>query len=193
MKAMKNTFTAALVLISSLSFAQNFEGVITMNTSNAEIKEEASLTWYLKANSSRIDIKSRADGYDSRYAIIIDEKGTHMVAEGHVTEIPQRSIKTESSSQTRLSQEDGVMANGFNCSKEVFFDGKNQTIYWLTKDLGIGFDDIPMVLRRSMPSIKTTGFPVKMEKRSADGKVLVSQDVLSVKSTSVSDSNFDRK
>jgi hypothetical protein len=44
-----------------------------------------------------------------------------------------------------------------------------------------------------MPSIKTTGFPVKMEKRSADGKVLVSQDVLSVKSTSVSDSNFDRK
>ncbi|MFT6760526.1 MAG: hypothetical protein ACJATS_001715, partial [Psychroserpens sp.] len=145
------------------------------------------------ANSSRIDIKSRADGYDSRYAIIIDEKGTHMVAEGHVTEIPQRSIKTESSSQTRLSQEDGVMANGFNCSKEVFFDGKNQTIYWLTKDLGIGFDDIPMVLRRSMPSIKTTGFPVKMEKRSADGKVLVSQDVLSVKSTSVSDSNFDRK
>jgi hypothetical protein len=193
MKAMKNTFTAALVLISSLSFAQNFEGVITMNTSNAEIKEEASLTWYLKANSSRIDIKSRADGYDSRYAIIIDEKGTHMVAEGHVTEIPQRAIKTESSSQTRLSQEDGVMANGFNCSKEVFFDGKNQTIYWLTKDLGIGFDDIPMVLRRSMPSIKTTGFPVKMEKRSADGKVLVSQDVLSVKSTSVSDSNFDRK
>ena len=193
MKAMKNTSTAALVLISSLAFAQNFEGVITMNTSNAEIKEEASLTWYLKANSSRIDIKSRADGYDSRYTIIIDGKGMHMVAEGHVTEIPQSAIKTESSSQTRLSQEDGVMANGFNCSKEVFFDGKNQTTYWLTKDLGVGFDDIPMVLRQGMPSIKTTGFPVKMEKRSADGKVLVSQDVLSLKSTSLSDSKFDRK
>ena len=184
---------ATLVLISNFVFAQNFEGVITMNTSNSEIKENATLTWYLKDSGSRMDIKSSADGYDSKYAIIVDNKGTHMVAEGHVTEIPQSALSSGSASLTRLSLEEGVQLNGYTCSKEVFFDGKNQIVYWLTNDVAIGFDDMPSVLKRNMPSVKTSGFPVKMEKRSADGKVLVSQEVLSVKATSVSDSKFDRK
>ncbi|MGB0918365.1 MAG: DUF4412 domain-containing protein, partial [Flavobacteriales bacterium] len=85
---MKSLILAALVIISNMVVAQSFEGVIKMNTSNAEIKEEASVTWYLKGNSSRMDIKSTADGHDSKYAIIIDGKGMHMVSEGHVTEIP---------------------------------------------------------------------------------------------------------
>ena len=190
---MKNMILATLVLVSNLVVAQSFEGVITMNTSNAEIKEDATLTWYLKGNNSRMDIKSSADGYDSKYAIIIDNKGTHMVAEGHITQIPQSALNSGSASLTRLSQEDGIQLNGYNCSKEVFFDGKNQIIYWITNDVEIGFDDIPSILKRNMPVVKTSGFPVKMEKLSADGKTLVFQEVLSFKATSVSDSKFDRK
>ncbi|MGB0367813.1 MAG: DUF4412 domain-containing protein [Flavobacteriales bacterium] len=190
---MKSLILAALVIISNMVVAQSFEGVIKMNTSNAEIKEEASVTWYLKGNSSRMDIKSTADGHDSKYAIIIDGKGMHMVSEGHVTEIPQSAMKSSSANQTRLSQEDGLVVNGFKCSKEVFFDGKNQTTYWLTSELGLGFEDVPSVLKRNMPNVKTSGFPVKMEKRSAEGTVLLSQDVLSVKAGTVADSKFDRK
>lgn len=188
----KAIYTFMILVAANAVSAQNFEGVINMNTSNADMKEEATVTWYLKGDRSRMDINSTADGHSSNYSIIADEKGMHMVAEGHVTEVPQVAMKVDNAAQTLLSTEDGVQMNGYSCSKAVYFDGKNQTTYWLTNDLDISFEDLPFVIKRNMPKIKSNGFPVKMEKRNAEGSVILSQDVTSVSITTVKDSQFER-
>jgi len=191
MKKLNTLFALTLMCISHMVVAQNFEGVITMNTANTKMKEEATVTWYLKGDRSRMDIRSVADGHSSSYSIVMDEKGTHMVAEGHVTEVPAAALNTKGAAQTLLSQQkDNV--NGYACTKAVFFDGKHQTTYWLTDDLDISFDDIPAVIRRNMPTVNTEGFPVKMEKRNADGDLVVTQEVISVTRTRVDESRFER-
>ena len=192
MRKLKTIFVILAAAVSANTFAQNFEGVITMTTTNAAMKEDASVTWYLKGDKSRMDIVSKADGHNSEYAVIADEKGMHMVAEGHVTEIPQSLLNVDLATQSLVSEKTGVSMNGYTCTQVVYTDGKNQTIYWLTDGLGIGFDDIPLIMKRNMPQIKTAGFPVRMEKRDAEGKVVMSQDVVSVSAATVNDSKFKR-
>ena len=192
MRKLKTIFVLLAAVVSANTFAQNFEGVITMTTTNSAMKEDASVTWYLKGDKSRMDIVSKADGHNSEYAVIADEKGMHMVAEGHVTEIPQSLLNVDLATQSLVSEKTGVSMNGYTCTQVVYTDGKNQTIYWLTDGLGIGFDDIPLIMKRNMPQIKTAGFPVRMEKRDAEGKVVMSQDVVSVSATTINDSKFKR-
>lgn len=192
MRKLKTIFVLLAAVVSANTFAQNFEGVITMTTTNSAMKEDASVTWYLKGDKSRMDIVSKADGHNSEYAVIADEKGMHMVAEGHVTEIPQSLLNVDLATQSLVSEKTGVSMKGYTCTQVVYTDGKNQTIYWLTDGLGIGFDDIPLIMKRNMPQIKTAGFPVRMEKRDAEGKVVMSQDVVSVSAATVNDSKFKR-
>ncbi len=173
--------------------AQNFEGVINMSTANEAMKETATLTWYLKGDRSRMDIVSQAGDHNSSYAIISDEKGMDMVAEGNVTNIPASAMKADMATLSLVSEMNAVSMNGYLCKQVVYSDGKYQTTYWLTDALNLKFDDIPMALRRNMPSISTAGFPVKMEKRDATGKVVLRQDVLSVKTSAVDDSKFERR
>lgn len=193
MKKMRTIYTLIAVMAVNWAMAQNFEGVISMTTSNEAMKETATLTWYLKGDRSRMDIVSQAGDHNSTYAIISDKKGMDMVAEGNVTNIPASAMKSDMSTLNLVSEMNAVSMNGYMCKQVVYSDGKYQTTYWLTDALNLRFDDIPMVLRRSMPSINTTGFPVKMEKRDATGKVVLRQDVLSVKTSAVDDSKFERR
>ena len=189
---MKTIYTLAILLTASWSMAQNFEGVITMKTTNEVMKETASLTWYLKGDKSRMEISSQADGHSTQYAIISDGKGLDMVAQGHVTPIDKAVLDLGQSNITLLSERDGVAMNGYTCKQAVYFDGKSQTTYWLTDDLGLSFSDIPSIIRRNMPNIDAKGFPIRMEKRNADGKVVLTQEVVSVQPSKVEDSKFDR-
>ena len=59
------SFGILLLMVGTAMAQSDFEGVITMTTTNAEIKEKAELTWYLKAESSRMDVRSSADGHTS--------------------------------------------------------------------------------------------------------------------------------
>lgn len=183
---------SVLLLMTSQIMAQSFEGVITMNTTNEEMKEKATVAWYLKGERSRMDISSSADGHNSEYAIILDSKGMAMVAEGHVTPIASATMKSDMATLELVSEKEGVTMNGYACKQAVYSDGVNQTTYWLTEGVKISFDDIPAVLKRNMPQIPSKGFPVRMEKRNKEGKVVLSQDVVSIVSSKVDDSKFDR-
>lgn len=185
------TFLVALFL-ANFTFAQSFEGVITMNTSNSEMKEEASITWYQKGDRSRMDIVSQAGEYNTEYSIISDGKGTHMVSQGHVTDVPQSALKSDVATQSLVSETKGVKMNGFDCDQIVYTDGVNRTVYWLTDGLGITYNDLPAFIKKNMPSVSSNGFPVRMEKRNKDGKVILSQDVISVQASTVDESKFKR-
>ncbi len=193
MKTMRTTYTLIAVMAVNWTMAQNFEGVINMTTSNTEIKETATLTWYLKGDRSRMDIVSKAGDHNSTYAIISDEKGMDMVADGNITNIPSSAMKSDMATLSLISEMNAVSMNGFMCKQMVYSDGKNQITYWLTDAVDIKFNDIPLILRRNMPSINSNAFPVKMEKRDATGKVILSQNVVAAKASSVDDSKFARK
>ena len=193
LRKMKLAYLLIVLFTANWAFAQNFGGVITMNTSNEELKETASVTWYLKGDKSRMDIDSKAGDHNSQYAVIADGKGMDMVAEGHVTAVPQTAMKVDLATQSLVSELDGVSMNGHTCKQVVYTDGVNKTTYWLATGLGVSFDDIPFVIKRNMPKISSQGFPVRMEKRNAEGKVVLSQDVVSVSPTTVDESKFERK
>lgn len=170
-----------------------FEGVITMTTTNAEIKETTQVTWYLKGQRSRMDMRSTTPDYTSEYALISDEKGIDMVAQGHVTPVPAGEIRTSNATMTVLEESNGHQVNGHNCVKRTYTDGTHDITYWLATSTGIGFSDLPLFLRRNMPRLDADHFPVKMEKRDANGNVLMTQEVLAVKAQKVDDGMFHRK
>ncbi|MCF8459478.1 MAG: DUF4412 domain-containing protein [Flavobacteriales bacterium] len=192
MKTMKTIYTVMVLMMANLVMAQNFEGVINMKTTNEEMKEKATLTWYLKGDKSRMDISSQAGEISTDYTIISDEKGLDMVAEGHVTAINKTALDLGLPTVTLLSEKNAVQMNGYTCKQAVYFDGKSQTTYWLTDALGLTFNDIPAIIRRNMPTIDSNGFPVRMEKRNAEGKVILTQEVVSTQAAKVEDSKFDR-
>jgi len=191
---MRIIFTATILMTAFGAMAQSrFEGVITMNTTNAAMKETATVTWYLKDGRSRLDFNSQAGDTHSEYAVITDEKGMDLVAQGHVTPVPAVAMKMESAKQQFVSETKGLKVNGFDCSKQVYTDGTNETTYWLTDALDIRYSDLPFFIRKNMPQISSDAFPVKMEKRDSTGKVVLSQDVLSITPQTVDDSSFERK
>lgn len=189
---MKNLFIAAIVLTSSWATAQNFEGVITMNTTNEAMMETATLTWYLKGENSRMDIDSKAGDHATQYTVIADTKGMDMIADGQVTAVPQTAMSVDMKTQQLVSETKNVSVNGYNCTQAVFTDGTNQTTYWLAEGIGLGFNDLPFIIKRNMPKISSSGFPLKMEKRDASGKIILSQDVVSITPSTVSNSKFER-
>lgn len=183
-----------LMLLTVTTFAQQgaFEGVVTMTTTNAEIGETTSVKWHLKGDRSRMDMQSSAEGQSTEYAIISDAKGIDMVAQGQVTPIPPASLRSNSPSMTLLDESEGHLVNGHKCVKRIYSDGKDDVTYWLAGSLGISQSDLPMFLRRSMPRFETGMFPVRMEKRDAEGKVLMTQEVLAVTPQRLDDSLFTR-
>lgn len=190
---MKKSILSVFTLLTlNVAVAQQFEGIISMNTTNQGLKEEASITWYLKGTDSRMDVRSTADGHTSQYAIIIDGKGTDMVSQGHVTPIPSNSMRG-AGGQTLLSRKEGVSVNGYSCTQAVYFDGQNQTTFWFTEELPITSADLPNMLRTNLPSDMEKGFPIKMEKRNPKGDILLSQEVTSVQAATVEVSKFERK
>ncbi|MCF8256306.1 MAG: DUF4412 domain-containing protein [Flavobacteriales bacterium] len=191
---MKKFTLLPLMLLSVAVFAQGaFEGVITMTTTNAEIKETTEVTWYLKGERSRMDMRSTTPDYTTEYALISDAKGMDMVAQGQVTPVPASEIHTSNATMTLLEESKGQRVNGFDCIKRTYTDGTNDITYWLATGTGIGFNDLPLFLRRNMPRLDPDQFPVKMEKRDAEGRVLMTQDVASVRTQIVEDRLFERR
>jgi hypothetical protein len=190
---MKKLLLLPLMLLSVTMFAQGaFEGVITMTTTNAEIGETTQVKWALKGDRSRMDMQSSAEGQNTEYAIISDAKGIDMVAQGQVTPIPPASLRSSTPTLTLLDESEGHVVNGHKCVKRVYSDGKDDVTYWLADSLGISQSDLPMFLRRSMPRFESGLFPVRMEKRDMEGKVLMTQEVLAVTPQKVDDSLFAR-
>lgn len=194
MKQMKKLTLLPLMLLSVAVFSQGaFEGVITMTTTNAEIQETTAVTWYLKGERSRMEMRSTTPDYTTDYALISDEKGIDMVAEGQVTPVPTTALRTTNTTMTVLDESKGHSVNGYDCIKRTYTDGTNDVTYWLATSTGIGFSDLPLFLRRNMPRLDAGHFPVKMEKRDAEGKVLMTQDVASVRKQKVEETMFERK
>lgn len=171
----------------------DFEGVITMTTTNTAVKDKASVKWYFKNGSSRMEFDSQAGEHHSQFTVISDSRGMDIVAQGQVTSINEGKIAAEGASLRRVSEADAGTVNGYACTAQVYTDGTNETTYWMASELPIKGTDMPRFLSKNMPTSTADGFPVKMEKRDAKGNILLTWDVVSVKTEKVSADKFDRK
>jgi len=186
----------SLVLISLTCFGQKtFEGIITYNAAKPSVKEKGTFIFYVKDGRTRMEISSQSETFDREFVLILDEKGVDMVSEGTVTRIstpkPYRGVPTAK----LLSRQKDVKVNGFATDKLTFDTGKGSITYWLTTELPISYQQLPEVMKNNMPQSVNYGnsFPVKMEMADAEGNVIQTQELVSVKPTTVNDSKFERK
>jgi hypothetical protein len=197
MKASKVLSTLMLILLTaSFGVAQSgFEGVITYQTTNASIKETATVTWYYKKGNNLMEFKSKAGENNLQYSMImgINDKTVYMKSDMGAQEIS--GIQGEEVfTAAKFVRKMKVTEGGYDCEMLMFKSNGYDLVYWVTNGIGMSYADLPILMRNNMPNLAgiSSGIPIKMELRDADGNVLRSQDLVSVESKSVADSKFAR-
>lgn len=195
MKAYKLLSTLAIVLSAiSLSVAQSsFEGVITYKTTNASNKEEATVKWYHKKGNNLMEFDAKAGDYQMKYSMIMGSNDETVFMKSDMGSQEISGIEAEEVFKlAKYVRKMNVNEAGYECEMLMFKSQGNDLTYWVTNDIGINYSDLPKLMRNNMPSLSgiSTGVPVKMELRDADGNLLKSQDVISVDKQSVADSKF---
>lgn len=191
------SFFLVAVLGTSVSFAQSaFEGVITYNTTNAAVKETATVTWYHKGDQNLMEFDSHAGEYNLRYSMIMgtnDASVFMMTDKGsqEVSGVTADPLMTGANFVRKMA----TTENGYDCEMLMFKSNGNDLTYWVTKDVALTYDKLPKLMRNNMPDLSgiSNGFPIKMELRDSNGNVLISQEVTSVKETKVDPSKFNRR
>ena len=196
MKIKRFILSLSLVLISIGCFGQKaFEGVLTFNATKPSVKEKGTVIFYMKDGRTRMEVSSHSDALDAEFVLVLDEKGVDMVSEGTVTRVTDPKPYEGVPNARLLGRQEGVTANGFVTDKLTFDTGTGNIIYWLTDELPVSYEQLPQMMKNNMPRSANygNGFPVKMEMADADGNIIRTQDLVSVKPTKVSDSRFERK
>lgn len=193
-----NKLSAMLVGISiSVSvFAQSgFEGVITYNTTNASIKEKATVTWYHKNGNNLMEFDSKAGDEIMKYEMIMDSNSetVYLKANGggqEISGIQPEEIYTAATFVRKMQTKEG----DYECEMLMFKSNGNDLTYWVTNDVGLSYKALPKLMRNNMPKMAgiSDGFPLKMELRDMNGNLLRSQEVISVEKKPVDDSKFKK-
>ncbi len=194
-----NVLASLLVVVLSVSavFAQSgFEGVITYRTTNAAIKESATVVWSHKNGQNLMEFDSKAGDQHLKYSMIMGAKdGTVFTKSDKGAQEISGITGEEMFTTAKFVRKTNTTENGYNCEMLMFKSNGNDLTYWMTSDFRIGYNHLPKVVRNNMPNLAgiSNGFPLKMELRGPDGTLLRSQEVVSVVESKVDDSKFDRK
>jgi len=197
MKAPKVLSTLTLILLTTtFSFAQSsFEGIITYNTTNASVNETATVKWYIKNGKNLMEFNSKSGDKLLNYSVEMNSKSETVVittdqGSQEVSGITGEEVFTSAKFVRKMQ----VNESGYKCEMLMFKSGGNDLVYWVTTGVGMSYSDLPKLVRNNMPDLSgiSTGIPIKMELRDADGNVLRSQDLVSVETVFVNDSKFTR-
>jgi hypothetical protein len=195
MKAIKALSIALFFLLTaSFSFGQSsFEGVIEYKTTNAALKEAATVTWYHKNGNNLMEFDSKAGEYQMNYSLIMgsNDASVYMKSDKggqEISGITSEEIFTNANFVRKMD----VKESGYAFEMLMFRSNGQELVYWMTSDVGPSYSNLPKLMRNNMPDMTgiSNGFPVKMELRDNDGNLLRSQNLVSAKATSVDDSKF---
>lgn len=198
MKFLKSLSFLLLAFGVSLSMAQSaFEGVIVYNTTNAAVKEMATVTWYHKGDQNRMEFESQADGNNIKYAMIMgtNDASVFLMAGGSSQEV-SGITPDDKLTGANFIRKTATTENGYKCDMLTFKGkGGNDLVFWVTEEVSLAYDKLPKLMRNNMPDLSgiSGGFPIRMELRDPEGNLLMSQEVVSVKETKVDDAKFARK
>lgn len=196
MRSFKSLSTLfAIVLGTSFSQAQSFEGVITFNTTNASINETATVAWYHKGDKNLMEFDSKTEDKNLSYSMIMgaNESSVYLVTgqgSQELSGVQGEEVFTSAKFVRKAKTEEG----GYACEMLMFKTGGKDLTYWVTSDIDIPYSELPQLMRNNMPSFKgiSDAFPLKMELRDSDGNLLRSQEVVTVDARKIEDSKFKR-
>ncbi|MCB9187529.1 MAG: DUF4412 domain-containing protein [Flavobacteriales bacterium] len=195
MKASKVLSTLMLILGGvSFAFAQSsFEGVITYNTTNASIDENATVKWYHANGNNLMEFDSRAGDQSYKYAMIMGSNDESVFMKSDIGSQEVSGITGEEVfTSGKFIRKMNVKEAGYDCEMLMFKSNGNDLTYWVTDGIGMTYSDLPKLMRNNMPSLAgiSTGIPIKMELRDASGNLLRSQSLVSVEERSIDKSKF---
>lgn len=197
MKVHKVLSTLVLVVSAvTLSVAQSsFEGVITYKTTNAALKEQATVKWYHKSGNNLMEFDSKAGDYQMNYSMIMGSNDETVYMKSNMGSQEISGIEAEEVFKAaNFVRKMEVTEAGYICEMLMFKSQGNDLTYWVTDKIGMSYSDLPKVMRNNMPSLEgiSSGIPVKMELRDPNGNLLRSQDLVSVDQQPIADTKFAR-
>lgn len=183
--------------------AQSFEGVITLNTTNAAKGEQAKMEWLIKNGNHKLIVNGTADGKTVNYAFLMRAGSTSaqfisdVAGEPSVFNIPMSSFEMQgipfNGASVDVVGESTV--SGFK-SKQVVLKTSNGTAkVWVSDDVNISLDQLPAIFNQgglisALQANGITGFPVKMDVKGTEGEIAYSHTITAVASKAISDSEF---
>ena len=183
----------ALIMVSSMTMAQSFEGVITYNTTNSAINEKATVKWFHKNGQNVLDFDSNAGDQRIKYSMRMNSKDESVFlstdkGSQQISGITGEEVFTTANYVRKAKTTEA----GYDCEMLMFKSNGNDLTYWVTSDISLAYGDLPKLFRNNMPSFAgiSNGFPLKMELRDSSGNLLRSQEVVSVESKKIDDSKF---
>jgi hypothetical protein len=194
--------TSAFCIAFGNLFAQNFEGVITMNMHTPEKNERANIVWKMKNGNSRLEYSGSLDGKPFQYVFILRSDDTKVKI---LTEANGQKVVYTSNSPGSNADNTKYYDHSFTSSNKVIDKytaeqvtlkaTDRRTTCWLSKDVPLTIEMLPSMLKANgvltyFLMKKLAGFPMEIESFDATGKLIFSQKITSVKPTPVSDNEF---
>jgi hypothetical protein len=199
----KNIFlAAAVVLFYNNAFAQGFEGIIKMSIYNAEKNDKSEIVWKMKGNKSRLEYVGASGDKNYNYVLLLS------------TTEPKAKILTETNGQ-KMVYTVGIPSGGtdnvryvehtytsnnkliesYHAEQVTIKAADRRTTCWVSKDVPLTIDMMPAALKQNgvlnyFFAHKINSFPMEIETLNAEGKVIFSQKVTSVKAANISENEF---
>lgn len=203
MKMLRSIILALFITVSFALHAQQFEGTITMTTTNAANGENAQVEWLVKDGNHKFIINGSADGKSVNYALLFlngNPNGylvSNIGGEQTLITIPASSfeVQAQNLSGATVIQGEATSINGFKATKVELKSGSGSTTVWVSNDINLSADQLPAVMNKgSLLSVLKangiTGTPVKIEARDSEGNMSYTQTIKSVSKGTVAKSEF---
>ena len=200
-KNIKGLFVlAAITLLPLVTLAQSFQGVIEMRTTSIDQEETSNVKWYIKNGSSKMVIDANVKGVSMKYAVVF-KKGdpdAHIIMDNAVNNVPASQLTGKTELQVGVSGAAiGVGKKevaGYACTSVI--NNKGQVTAWVSDKTGVTADDLPELMRSQgminvLISLGVKGIPLEVTQYNDKGEVKMTQTITSIRSTSVSDSEFN--
>jgi hypothetical protein len=194
--------TGILLFFFTNLFAQNFEGVITMNMNTPEKNERATIQWKMKNGNNRLEYTGTQGDKPFTYVFIFSNTGSKVKI---LTETNGQKVVYTSNIPPSNTDNERYYEHSFTGSRKVIDkyaveqitlkSAEKRTACWISKDVPLTIDMLPPMLKANgvlnyFLLRKIEGFPMEIESFDAAGKLIFSQKITAVKPVALSDDEF---
>lgn len=199
MKAIKSIILALFITVSFALQAQQFEGTISMTTTNAANGENAKVEWLVKDGNHKFIINGTADGKTVNYALLFlngNPNGLLISSIGGqetLITIPASSfeVQAQNLNGALVTKGETTSVNGFKVTQVQI----GKTTVWVSEEINLSTDQLPAVMNKGslLSVLKANGIagvPVKIEARDSEGNLSYTQTIQTVSKGTVAASEF---
>lgn len=195
---------ACFALLAHGATAQSFTGEITLTATNPAIQEESVVRWITSGGNHKLVLNGTANGIAFNYTVLMlkNESSIRILTEiggekvMFVTPFTEAKPVAPALRNVIVTVVDGASTiAGFDCKKYTVESAEGSATVFVTNQVSLNANDFPALIQKNsvfatLAANNITGLPLSIISRGADGKVLFSQTITSVKPGPVAASEF---